>query len=61
MGIDKQRTPVFLTNEEADLFLRFMQYQDKWKRLFQKKAGSLTIHKNTEGELKEWHFLEKEK
>lgn len=50
-------TNIELTDKDAELFLKFLKYQDLWDEIFKIRDGSVELHFDLQGELHKtgWH------
>ena len=46
------KIPIYLTEEECELFKKFRQYQSIWEKAFDIKVGWVTLHFNSSGEIR---------
>jgi len=42
---------VYLSNKEAELFKRFLEYHDLWEKLFEQKDMTLELHLDSQGKI----------
>jgi hypothetical protein len=55
------KTAIFLTNNEANLFKKFREYQDDWEKVFHIRGGSVKILFDDSGQLRYFEYKFKEK
>ncbi len=47
----ENKTAIYLTDKEVELFLKFLKYQDIWQEVFAIRDGSVELHFDSNGEL----------
>lgn len=59
--IRSRDTMVELTEEDMSVFIWFRKYQDMFEKVKELKGGSVTIHKDKDGNIRDrdWHFKER--
>ena len=52
---------IYLNNEEAELFKAFLKYKKQWEKILNTKSGSVELHFDCSGELKQIDYHTREK
>ncbi len=47
--VDEKQTTIYLSFKEAELFKKFLQYENLWERVFKIKDGSVELFIDSQG------------
>jgi len=53
---EENKTAIYLNDEDAKLFLKFMEYKDIWRKVFDLRNGSIELHFDGQKKLRKVNY-----